>query len=66
MPNRPIMDLLYKARIPVLLGRSDTYTVASCIHDLTIKLRPRDTEKINTVVKLIKDYVDLDKIFKGI
>jgi len=62
MPNRPIMDLLYKARIPVLLGRLDTYTVASCVHDLTIKLRPRDTEKINTVVKLIKDYVDLDKI----
>ncbi len=66
MPNRPIMDLLYKARIPVLLGKADTYIVASSIHDLTIKLRPRDKDKINTVVKMIRDYVDLDKILKGI
>ena len=66
MPNRPIMDLLYKAGIPVLLGKADTYSVASRIHDLTIKLRPKDRDKINMVVKLVKDYVDLGKILKGI
>jgi len=66
VPHRPVMDLLNKAQIPVLLARADTYTVASCIHDLTIKIRPQDTNKINTAIKLIKDNVDLDKIFKGI
>jgi BioD-like phosphotransacetylase family protein len=64
-PETPIVNLLTKAEIPVLLAKSDTYDVATTIHDLTVKIRPRDTEKINAVVKLIKDYVDLDSIVKG-
>ncbi len=62
LPDEPIMDLLSKARIPVLLARTDTYSVSSCIHDLTVKIRPENTTKINTAIKLIKDNVDLDKI----
>jgi len=64
-PDAPIMNLLSKAQIPVLLARADTYDVATNIHDLTVKIRPRDMDKINTVIKLIKDNVDLDKISKG-
>jgi len=66
VPSQPIMDLLNKAQIPVLLAKTDTYTVASSIHDLTVKIRPRDSQKINAVIKLIKNNVDLDKILKGI
>jgi BioD-like phosphotransacetylase family protein len=62
IPDEPIMDLLSKATIPVLLAPTDTYSVSSCIHDLTVKIRPENTAKINTAIKLIKDYVDLDKI----
>ena len=65
-PDAPIMNLLSKAQIPVLLARADTYDVATTIHDFTVKIRPRDMDKINTVIKLIKDNVDLDKISKGI
>jgi BioD-like phosphotransacetylase family protein len=64
-PDAPIMNLLSKAQVPVLLSKSDTYDVATTIHDLTVKIRPRDTDKINAVIKLIKDSVDLDKISKG-
>jgi len=64
-PEKPIIDLLYKANIPVLLAKSDTYTVASLVHDLTVKIRPIDTEKIKTVVKLIRNNIDLDSILKG-
>jgi len=60
------IELLKNSALPVLLAKLDTYSVASCIHDLTVKIRPQDTEKINTVVKLIKDHVDLDRILKGI
>ena len=66
IPSQTIIDLLIKAKIPVLLAKGDTYTVASLIHDLTVKIRPQDTTKINTAIKLIKDNVDLDKILKGI
>jgi len=62
VPVDSIMDLLSKAEIPVLLAQDDTYFVSSCIHDLTVKIRPENTTKINTAIKLIKDYVDLDRI----
>ncbi len=64
-PEQPIMNLLYKAGVPVLQAKSDTYDVATSIHDLTVKIRPRDTEKIEAVVKLIRENVDLNKILKG-
>jgi hypothetical protein len=65
-PSPETIDLLNKAKIPVLLAKYDTYTVASHVHDLTVKIRPKDTEKISAAVKLIKDYVDLNKILKGL
>jgi len=65
-PDKPVIDLLYKAGIPVLLAKSDTYNAATVIYDLTVKIRPRDTVKIEAVKKLIKDNVDLDSILRGI
>jgi len=62
IPEPPIMDLLIKAQIPVLLSRSDTYDVATCVHDITVKLRSCDKDKIDSVVKLIKENVDFKKI----
>jgi BioD-like phosphotransacetylase family protein len=65
LPDASTMDLLKKAQIPVLLSRDDTYAVATTIHDITVKMRPQDTLKISTAVKLIKDNVDLNTILKG-
>ncbi len=65
LPDKSTLDLLEKAKIPVLLANSDTYTVASNIHDLTVKIRPRDTTKISAAIKLIKEHVDLNTILKG-
>ncbi len=65
MPEAPTMDLLKSANVPVLFSRLDTYSVASCIHDVTVKIRPRDKNKINTVVELVNKYVDLNTILKG-
>lgn len=65
VPDSQIVESLIKAKIPVLLAKHDTYETASNIHDLTVKLRPKDTIKINEVIKLIKDRVDLGKIARG-
>jgi BioD-like phosphotransacetylase family protein len=66
VPVQPVMDLLNKAQIPVLLAKADTYYVATTVHDLTVKIRPVDKEKIEAVVKIVKDRVDLDKILASI
>lgn len=66
LPDDTVMQMLTKVKIPVLLAKADTYTVSSEIHDLTVKIRPRDTAKINAVVRLAKEYIDLEAILKGI
>ena len=65
-PEPEIMSLLTEAQIPVLLSKSDTYDVATCVHDITVKIRPCDKNKIDAAVKLIKENVDFNKILKGI
>jgi hypothetical protein len=65
-PDSPVMGLLQKAKIPVLLAKTDTYDVATSIYDLTVKIRPCDKDKIDAVVKLVKDNVDLNKILSRI
>ena len=65
MPEKSIMDELVKSKIPVLLAKEDTYSVTSTIHDLTVKIRPCDTLKVQTAIQLVKDYVDLNAISKG-
>jgi len=66
VPEQPVMNLLIKAQIPVLLARSDTYDVSNSIHDLTVKIRPRDAAKIKAVTDLINNNVDFKMILKGI
>ncbi len=65
-PDKEIMNLLLAAQIPILLAAPDTYTVSSVIHDITVKIRPENTTKIAAAVKLVKEYVDIGKILKGI
>jgi BioD-like phosphotransacetylase family protein len=64
VPSQDFINQIHAASIPVLLSKADTYTTASAVHDLTVKIRPNDKEKIETVKELIHDYVDLDMIKK--
>ncbi len=66
LPEQALRDTLGKAGIPVLSAKEDTYAVAAYIHDLNVKIRPKDAVKINEAIRLIKDNVDLDAIFKEI
>ena len=34
------------------------------IHDLTVKIRPQDEDKIETVKNMVKDYVAIDEILR--
>jgi len=65
-PHPTIIGLINQACIPLLLAKADTYSVASKVHDLTVKVRPNDSSKIEKIVKMVKDHVDIDKILKNI
>jgi BioD-like phosphotransacetylase family protein len=56
--------MIQELPFPVLLSKEDSYEVASVVHDLTVKTRPIDTEKITVIRDLIAKYVDVDQILK--
>lgn len=66
LPHQEIMQMVEETGIPVLLAEPDTYSVASSIHDLMVKIRPQDKEKIEAVKKLIKENVDINKIIQAL
>ncbi|MCM8798622.1 MAG: AAA family ATPase, partial [Candidatus Omnitrophica bacterium] len=59
IPHKKILEFISLAKIPILLAKEDTYTVASRVHDLSVKIRPEDKLKIKEVNTLIEKYVDL-------
>jgi dethiobiotin synthase len=61
-PPAPVLGLIRKMQFPVLLAASDSYAVASTVHDLIVKTRPDDTAKINLIRDLIARHVDVQKI----
>jgi BioD-like phosphotransacetylase family protein len=62
VPHKRIMNMVQQTKIPVLLAKPDTYTVSTCIHDMMVKIRPQDKEKIEAVKKIVEKHIDLDKI----
>ncbi|MBK7999381.1 MAG: AAA family ATPase [Verrucomicrobia bacterium] len=65
-PSESVMKVIRGAGFPILLADQDSYEVASKVHDLTVKTRPDDTEKISVIRDLIAQYVDVGKILKAL
>lgn len=65
-PSENVMKVIRGAGFPILLADQDSYEVASKVHDLTVKTRPDDTEKISVIRDLIAQYVDVGKILKAL
>lgn len=63
-PQPNIMELVEKTYIPVILVQEDTYTVASRIAKLIVKIRPGDFDKIKAAEELVDEYVDVDRIIE--
>ncbi|MBU2540816.1 MAG: AAA family ATPase [Candidatus Omnitrophica bacterium] len=62
VPANSIMKQLTEAKIPVLLSKRDTYSVASIVNSITVKIGPGDKEKIAIAVDMAKQYLDMDRI----
>ncbi len=58
-PHNSLIDLVRRAKIPLMLAQEDTYRIASQIHDLKVKIRPEDAIKTRVIKNLIEEYVDI-------
>ncbi|MDP8298909.1 MAG: AAA family ATPase [Candidatus Tantalella remota] len=65
-PKRRVYNALKKANIPTLMSRFDTYDVASRVHDLTVKIKARNRNKVDMAIDLIEKHVDMDLVLKGL
>jgi BioD-like phosphotransacetylase family protein len=65
-PGEHVMKLIREMPFPVLLAKQDSYEVASKVHDMTVKTRPDDTEKINLIRDLIAKHVDVKRILAAL
>ncbi len=65
VPNELVMQELKSARLPVLLAKEDTYSVAAQIYNMTVKIRSGDTEKIERVVSMVREHIEIEAILKG-
>ena len=65
-PTGSVLKVISTMPIPVLLTAQDSYEVASAVHDLNVKTRPADAEKISVIRDLIAKNVDLRKILQAL
>lgn len=66
MPKRRTLSCMENAKIPVLITKEDTYTIASRVHSMIVKLKPQDTDKIKIIVDMVEKYVDIDKVLANL
>ena len=56
-------ELIMRTHIPVLVVEMATYEATAIIHDITVKILEKDEEKIELATSLVRQYVDLDKLW---
>jgi BioD-like phosphotransacetylase family protein len=65
-PDENVLKALQSMPIPVLLAKSDSYQVASKVHNLTVKTRPTDAEKISLIRDIVAKNVNVKKIIDSL
>ncbi len=63
-PHPRILHLIERARIPVIRVPQDTFTTASKINSLMVKIRPGDTAKIDAAERLVSGHVDMERLME--
>lgn len=63
MPQPQTMDLICCTDIPVLSVEMRTYETAAKIHDIAVKIRVTDNEKIDLVASNIRENIDLGELW---
>ncbi len=65
-PHTDVLKIISKLPCPVLAVAADSYRVASKVHDLIVKTKPADAEKISLIRDLIAKNVNVKKILDSL
>ena len=61
-PAQPLLDALRRAEIFTYLVPMDTYRTAQAVDEILVKTHASDTEKIDTIIRLVDGALEVDAI----
>jgi len=61
-PHQNIMRLIRRTQIPVVIVKGDSYSAAAAVHSIKIKILPTDRKKIVMARRLVRRFVDIDRL----
>ncbi|MCE5279198.1 MAG: AAA family ATPase [Planctomycetaceae bacterium] len=61
-PQKNILSLVQRTSIPVILTEDDSYSAATAVRDLKVKIQPADTEKTVLARQLVRRHLDVQGI----
>lgn len=62
-PRKPAMKIIRQTGIPILGAKNHTYSVASKVHEMVVKIRETDDQKVRLASSLVKRYVDYESLW---
>jgi BioD-like phosphotransacetylase family protein len=65
-PSDSVLKVIRTLPLPVLAANQGSYEVASTVHDLTVKTRPGDVEKISLIRDLVAKTVNVKRILESL
>ncbi|MCI0652379.1 MAG: AAA family ATPase [Planctomycetes bacterium] len=65
-PHPRILELLKESALPTFLAQEDSYTVASKIFAMPVRIQPTDDDKITLAKQMVMEHVDLEQIVKAL
>ena len=63
-PRKSILQIIQRTAIPVLLSSEDTYRVASVLHDMMVKIRPEEDNKIHLIQEMFEKHFNVDLLLE--
>jgi len=66
VPHESIRNIMCKVDVPVLICEDDTATAAFKVRNLVPKITPRDVDKIALAERVVREYVDIDRVFRAV
>lgn len=65
-PHPQLISMLTATSLPVVYSKMESYAIAQKIHSLTIKIEPRDLDKIQNIQELIALHLDIPRLLEKI
>jgi len=65
-PQKNTLAMISRTGIPVILIEDDSYSAASVVHSLKVKIQPADVAKTTLASRIVREHVDLPRILDRI